>query len=211
MAAIRPTQFLSRIPFTIILVLVVAAVSWGGIANLQPFRQNLFEKIGERVGLLPWHMQRGELFRLAMSVFFARPGIELTLALVLVAVGVGTGERRVGTGKAILVFVGSHLAVLLTLTIALAFRNQRTEGMWENLLAVAFWVGPAAGYSGCLGVGCQKQPEPRRVALLSVIGGLLFARAVWAGHAYGIASVRHAPDLARLLAFGLGVGIGRRL
>jgi hypothetical protein len=206
----KPTQILSRFPFTVAILAIVAIVSLSGVANIQPFRQNLFERIGERMGLLPWHMQRGELFRFAVSVFVSRVGMELVVALALLALGVGTAERRAGTGKTIFAFFGIHTAVILVISALLALRVQRSELLWQSIVLAALNVGPSAGYCGCFGVGCHKQSPKIRAWLLSVIGGVLFARAVWVAHDFGFGSVRAAPDLAHVLGFALGVAIGKR-
>ena len=202
----QASKFIQRFPFTIALLLVTVAVGWGTDSHWRPLRPSLLEQFG----FAPRHALRGEMIRLATSVFITHGEKFFLLTLGMIAVAVGFAERRVGTAKAILSFFGIHLATLLVQSLLLGIVWPRLDVWWVHLLATENDVGPSAGYYGCLGVVCHKQPQQRRTWLLSVIGGLLLARVVWSGLSpYGDRADLSAA-VAHLIAFPLGVSLGKR-
>jgi hypothetical protein len=196
-----------RFPFTIAIVLVVAYVGLTTDSHFEPLRPNLLE----RFGFAPRHLPRGELLRLATSVFLTPGGPAFYLALGMLAACVGLAERRVGTWKAILAFWGIHLATLLVQSLLLAIPIHHLDLWWVKLLTVEHDVGPSAGYYGCLGVACHKQSPKHRTWLLSVIGGILIARAVWSAMSPPAGRSTLSSDLAHLIAFPLGVLLAKRM
>jgi membrane associated rhomboid family serine protease len=200
-------NWLCRFPFTIGIVLIVAVVGLTTASHVETLHPTLLE----RFGFAPRHLPRGELVRLATCIFLTHGGRTFYVSLAMLAVCVGLAEKRVGTWKAMLAFWGIHLATLLVQTLLLAIPLERLDLLWFRLLAIEHDVGPSAGYYGCLGVACQKQPPNRRLWLVSVVGGILIARAVWS--ALGPRSgPSHLPsDLAHLIAFPLGVALAKRI
>ena len=105
----------------------------------------------------------------------------------------------------------SHLATLLVQSLLLAIPLHHFDVWWGKLLAMEHDVGPSAGYYGCLGLACQKQNPSRRLWLLSVIGGILLARVIWSALSPAGRQASLGPDIAHLIAFPLGVALGKRI
>jgi hypothetical protein len=196
-----------RYPFTIAIVLVVAYVGLMTDSHTGPLRPTLRNLLG----LAPRHLPRGELYRLATSVFLTPGEAAFYLVLAMLAICVGLAERRVGTWKAMLAFWGIHLATLLVQSLLLAIPTHHLGPWLTNLLLVEHDVGPSAGYYGCLGVACHKQSAKHRTWLLSVIGGILIARAVLSAMSPPGEHTTLSSDLAHLIAFPLGVALAKRM
>jgi membrane associated rhomboid family serine protease len=198
---------LRRFPFTIGIVLIVAVVGLTTASHVDTLHPTLLE----RFGIAPSHLPQGELWRLATSVFLTHGGTAFYLSLAMLAACVGLAEKRVGTWKAMLAFWGIHLATLLVQSLLLAIPLGRLNLFWFKLLAIEHDVGPSAGYYGCLGLVCQKQSPKRRSLLLSIVGGILIARAVWSALAPHSGPSHLSADLAHLIAFPLGVALAKRM
>jgi hypothetical protein len=200
-------RFLKRFPLTILLVVIVAGIGLATETHAARLRPSLLE----RFGFAPRHALRGEMLRLATSVFVTHGENIFYLSLAMIVLGVGLSERRIGTAKTALVFFGVHLATLLLLSILLGIAWPRVDAWWVHLLATEYDVGPSAGYYGCLGVACHKLHGNKRTGWLSVIGGVLLARLLWSAISpYGVRGDLSA-DVAHLIAFPLGVSFAKRL
>jgi len=199
-----------RVPFTLVMLVVIAAVGLTTATHLDRLRPSLLRQFG----FAPFHfrpsfLHAGELVRLLTSVFLTHGGQSFYASLAMIAVCVGLAEKRVGTWRAALTFWGVHLATLLIQSLLLAIPARHLDVLWVNLLNTEHDVGPSAGYYGCLGLVCQKQSEPRRRMLLAIIGGILISRLIWTA----LTSRRTplAADIAHLIAFPLGVALAKRL
>lgn len=205
-------SIIRRVPFTIVMLVVIAAVGLTTATHVDRLRPSLLQ----RFGFAPFHLgldhlRTGDLVRLLTSVFLTLGGWLFYWSLAMIAVCVGLAEKRVGTWRTMLTFWGIHLATLLIQSLLLAIPAPRLDLLWLNLLQTEHDVGPSAGYYGCLGLVCQKQSEPSRHRLLAIIGGILLARLIWAALA---PHDRHSPlaaDMAHLIAFPLGVALAKRL
>lgn len=198
---------LRRFPFTITIVVIVALVGMSTASHLDALHPTLLE----RFGFAPRHLPRGELLRLATCVFLTHGGRAFYQSLAMLAVCVGWCEKRVGTWKTLLAFWGVHLATLLVQSLLLAIPLHRLDLWWGRLLAIEHDVGPSAGYYGCLGLVCQKQSPPRRLWLLSIIGGILIARVAWSALGSAPRASSLSADVAHLIAFPLGVALAKRM
>ncbi|MCA9319497.1 MAG: rhomboid family intramembrane serine protease [Planctomycetes bacterium] len=133
-----------------------------------------------------------------------------TLALLVVlAVTVGLTEARFGSLRALLAFLGIHLATLIVLgmTVEILPGQPGSEGGMEAFAQLPD-VGPSAGYFGCLGIIVATLTWPGRWWLAAAaLGWLVVAVAI-----PPIGRVRpgpdHVADLAHLLAFGFGLALG---
>jgi hypothetical protein len=198
-------RILKRFPFTITMVVVVAAIGIATATHLERLEPELLK----RFGFAPFHLPKGELLRLLTSAFLTVGGRSFYRSLTMLALCLGLAEYRCGTWRTMLAFWGVHLATLALVSLLLAFPLKDFDAVWRKLLAAEHDVGPSAGYYGCLGFVCQKWPGKQRTWLYAIIGGVLVARLVW-----GALSPRipHAPlgaDIAHLLAFPMGIALGR--
>lgn len=203
--------FVRSVPFTIVMLVVIAAVGLTTATHLDRLPGSLLR----RFGFAPFHLHRlhlhgGDLVRLLTSAFLTHGGQMFYWSLAMIAVCVGLAEKRVGTWRAVLTFWGVHLATLVIQCLLLAISARHLDVLWINLLQAEHDVGPSAGYYGCLGLVCQKQSEPRRRMLLALVGGILLSRLIWTA----VSRDRHvslAADIAHLIAFPLGVALAKRL
>jgi len=203
---VLPRGFVRRVPFTIVMLVAIAAV---GLTTATHF-DRLAPSLLRRFGFAPFHLHTGDLVRLLTSAFLTLGGWSFYRSLAMIAVCVGLAEKRVGTWRTVLAFWGVHLATLLIQSLLLAIPSRHLDVLWINLLHTEHDVGPSAGYYGCLGLVCQKQSEPRRRWLLAIIGGILLARLIWTA----LSPHRHSPlaaEIAHLIAFPLGVALAKRL
>ncbi len=195
-----------RFPFTLGMLVIIAAVALTTATHVDRLPQSLLR----RFGFAPFHLKTGDLLRLLTSVFLTHGGQTFYASLAMIGVCVGLAEKRVGTWRAMLAFWTVHLATLLIQALLLAIPARQLDVLWIKLLQTEHDVGPSAGYYGCLGLICQKQPEPRRRWLLAIVGGILISRVIWTA----LSRTRHASlaaDIAHLIAFPLGVALAKRL
>jgi membrane associated rhomboid family serine protease len=195
-----------RVPFTMVMLVVIAAVGLTTATHLDRLQPSLLR----RFGFAPFHLHTGDLVRLLTSAFLTLGGWSFYGSLAMIAVCVGLAEKRVGTWRTGLTFWGIHLATLLIQSLLLAISARHLDVLWVKLVQIEHDVGPSAGYYGCLGLVCQKQSEPRRRWLLAIIGGILLSRLIWSA----LSPHRHnslAADIAHLIAFPLGVALAKRL
>lgn len=200
-------NFLRRVPFTIVMLLLVVLA---GVATMTHY-DGLQPSLLRRFGFAPFHLSGGDFARLLTSVFLTPGRWSFYWSLAMLAGCVGSAERRVGTWRAAAAFWGIHLATLLIQSVLLAIPLHHFDLWWGKLLATEHDVGPSAGYYGCLGLICQKQNPSRRLWLLSVIGGILLARVIWSALSPAGRQASLGPDIAHLIAFPLGVALGKRI
>lgn len=198
---------LRRFPFTLTMVIIVAAVGLATATHLDRLEPALMK----RFGFAPLHLPKGELIRLVTSAFLTIGGWSFYRALAMLAVCLGLSEWRAGTWRTAVVFWGVHLATLVIVSLLLAFPLYQRDVLWRKLLAAEHDVGPSAGYFGCLGFVCQKQSATRSRWMFAIIGGLLIARLVWAALAPHPRPSPLGADIAHLIAFPLGIALGKLL
>jgi membrane associated rhomboid family serine protease len=196
---------LKRLPFTIAMVLIVAAIGVATATHLDRLEPALMK----RFGFAPLHLPKGEWIRLVTSAFLTTGGWSFYRSLAMLGLCLGLCEYRTGTRKTILSFWLVHLATLAIVSLLLAFPLYHFDVVWRKLLAAEHDVGPSAGYYGCLGFVCQKWPDRQRRWLYAVIGGLLVARLAWAALSPRTAHAPLGADIAHLLAFPLGIALGK--
>lgn len=206
LAAALSRGIVRRVPFTIVMLVVISAVGLTTATHLDRLPPSFLQ----RFGFAPFHLRAGDLVRLLTSAFLTLGSWSFYGALAMIAVCVGLAEKRVGTWRAVLAFWGIHVATLLIQSLLLAISARHLDVLWIKLLQIEHDVGPSAGYYGCLGVVCQKQSEPRRRWLLAIVGGILLARLIWSALAPHPRTPL-AADIAHLIAFPLGVALARRL
>ena len=205
MASIPIRATLKRLPFTIAMVVIVAAIGVATATHLERLEPGLMK----RFGFAPLHLPKGEWMRLLSSAFLTTGGWSFYRSLAMLALCLGLSEFRVGTWRTVLAFWGVHLATLAIVSLLLAFPLYHFDVVWRKLLAAEHDVGPSAGYYGCLGLVCQKWPDRPRRWLYAVIGGVLIARLVWAALSPRAAHAPLGADIAHLIAFPLGIALGR--
>lgn len=188
------------------MLLIVAAT---GVATATHF-DRLPPVLMRRFGFAPLHLPQGEFARLVSSAFLTAGGWAFYCSLGMLAVCVGLSEKRAGSWQTLLTFWGVHLATLLVAALVLAIPLHHLNVLWGKLLAAEHDVGPSAGYYGCLGLVCQKQPARRQTLLIAMIGGILIVRLVFTA----VAPHPNSPlgaDIAHLIAFPLGILFGRSM
>jgi membrane associated rhomboid family serine protease len=197
---------LKRYPFTLAMVLIVMAIGVATATHLD----RLNWALRERFGFAPFHLPEGKLVRLVTSAFLTAGGSTFYVSLAMLAVCVGLSEKRAGTWRTLLTFWGVHLATLAFASLVLTIPLHRFDVWPGKLLAAEHDVGPSAGYYGCLGLVCQKQPAQRRRWLFAIVGVILVGRLVWTAVAPHPDSPLGA-DIAHLIAYPLGILLGKHL
>ncbi len=196
---------IKRFPFTIAMVLIVGGIGIATATHLERLEPGLLK----RFGFAPFHLPKGELLRLLTSAFLTVGGSSFYRSLTMLALCLGLAEYRSGTWRTMVVFWGVHLMTLALVSLLLAFPLHDLDAVWRKLLAAEHDVGPSAGYYGCLGFVCQKWPGRQRTWLYAIIGGVLIARLVWGALSPRVPHVQLGADIAHLLAFPLGIAVGR--
>ncbi len=201
----RLNRTLRRFPFTIAMVVVVAAIGWATATHLARLEPGLLK----RFGFAPVHLPNGDLARLFTSAFLTLGGSMFYRSLTMLALCLGITEMRVGTWRTILTFWSVHLTTLILVSLILAFPLGAFDAVWRKLLAAEHDVGPSAGYYGCLGLACQKWPGKSRQWLYAIVGTALLVRLVYGALAVRSLSSPLGADIAHLIAFLLGIAVGR--
>lgn len=202
---IAARQFFRRFPATIGLASLVAII---GIAA-ETHVDRLAPELMQRFGFAPLHLVRGDLLRLLTSVVLTVGGWSFYLSWLMLVGCVGGAEALVGTRRTLATFFGVHLATLLVQSLLLALPGHLLDFPWGRLLATEHDVGPSAGYYGCLGVVCARQPAGRRVRACAAVFLILLARLAWRLAVPQEVWTPLGADVAHLLAFPLGLVCAR--
>ena len=203
--ALSMLRCLCMFPFTIVMLFIMIAV---GIWT-RTHRDSLSQLIRRSRGFAPLHLSRGEWTRLFSSVFFTMGGRSFYASVIVLALSVGAAEKVYGTGPAIALFWGIHLATLLIASFLLAIPLHRLRFFRGRLLASARDVGPSAGYYGCLGASAIAIPVRWRVIVIGGIAAILVARLIWSVVTIPDRGRAMSADVAHLLAFPIGLLVGQ--
>ncbi len=198
-------HYLTRCPFTIILVILLVAAGIYGRAHVGPLDGELQRQAGHSAQLL-W---RGEWYRLLTSILFTVGGLRFYISLAMLAVAVGWLEFARGTPVAAMTFVGVHIATLLIMACGIALSTTLIETHRGNLLWYVKDVGPSAGYYGCLGLAVASLAPGIRLPIVITIFLVLVGRSGWSTYHLPENGQMMSADIAHLIAFPLGLFISR--
>jgi len=164
-----------------------------------------------RVGFAPrdlWELDLGRLFTSALVTHGPRV---LAGALLMTAVSMGLAEHRAGPGRATAVFWGVHLATVVGMAIVVTPLHAAVQSRVTEGLVTLRDVGPSAGYFGALGFGLSlSRGRLANVVIGFVLLWLVFSLMGWV-HLSPPLPQKHSADLAHLIAFPLGLALGRGL
>ena len=195
----------ARIPFTIILLMVLIVAGIYGRTHMGPIDERVHGDFGHSPQLL-W---AGGVYRLITSPLLTAGGVRFYASLFMLGIAVGWAELQFGFWKTLLVFVGIHLTTLLIMFGGIALALSLIESHRGHLLWYARDVGPSAGYYGCLGLAITSlSPQIRTVALVTIIS-ILAIRLGWSAYHLPEEGRVLSADIAHLIAFPLGTLLWR--
>ncbi|MCR4291149.1 MAG: rhomboid family intramembrane serine protease [Candidatus Scalindua sp.] len=161
------------------------------------------------IGFAPHHLFDGELYRIASSMIVTRGSYYFWISFFMFAGCVGVAEDLFGTKKVILIFLAAHLFALLITSVLIA-SPLHSFGLWRgSLLYAAHDVGPSAGYYGCLGSVLFFSRQKGCRYLIYMVWILLAARLSYSWVVVPDQGRVISGDLAHILAFGIGMLLGR--
>lgn len=196
----RPLVLLKQFPLTITLLVLMLAcnVAANTVTELlRPAWQNLF-------GFSPADLWTGDWYPLFSSLLLTTGRFSFYASFVMLAVCVGFTERRYGTLRTLLTFLGVHVVTLLMLSVLVAWPLVQLEFERGHLLFNTNDVGPSAGYYGCLGLLVMASGWRGRKTVFLGILLLLLVRASWTWIEIPDQTERLTADVAHLIAFPLG-------
>jgi len=200
MSLARPLALLRQLPltFTLLVLMLVCNVAAKTLtALLRPAWQKLF-------GFAPVDLWTGEWYPLFSSLLLTTGRFSFYASFVMLAVCVGLTERRCGTLRALLTFLGVHVVALLILSILVAWPLAQLGVERGQLLFDTNDVGPSAGYYGCLGLFVIVSGWRWRKTLFLGILLILLVRASWDWVEIPDQPEQLTANLAHLIAFPLG-------
>ena len=192
----------ARLPWTVSVVgmLILAAISTR--TYIDPLGEEWYESWGSS----PAFLMSGEWQRLFSSSVLTPGQARFYISLFMAAICVGAAEWLDGTVRAMVTFLGVHVATLSLLALVTAAAT-RSSWVWlpsAEILYHAVDVGPSAGFYGCLGlVLMRRSPKPFRFASLAVTV-ILLSRLVWSGITIPEQGRTYSADLAHAVGFPLG-------
>ncbi len=199
-ALARPRQLIRRIPFALIMVVVLLIVAWW----TNSYFQELTRAWMSRLGFAPRDFWLFRWERLFLSALVTSGGITFWLALAMVAVTSSIAEWINGTWRAVLAFWGVHLVTLVIEALIFTLPLHQLGFNQARGLFFSRDVGPSAGYMGSLGYTVAFLPRPWRWIALGAILVYLVAALFFTLNSGVTPAVELSDDMAHLIAFPLG-------
>ena len=191
-------RLLRRLPFTLLLLLVLAAAALWTDTHSERISPGFLR----RFGYAPRDLWLWNWAPLLTSALVTHGRQAFWGALGMVLLGVGAAEWRTSSGRTAATFWGVHLLTLL-LESGGALASDQAGWMATATLRVRD-VGPSAGYFGCIGLALTTLRKPwRELTGVLILAGLVvvFFLPPRAGQSL---AVKRFADAAHLIAFPLG-------
>jgi hypothetical protein len=201
-------KFLRRLPFTLIMLLVLSLVAFW----TNTYLGNIPHLWLNRLGFAPRDLLDLNLERLFTSALVTGGGSVFWKAFAMILIFVGAAEWLTGTKHTGFTFWGVHLLALMLLTVIITLSHHQLRQFGLEAAIAARDVGPSAGYFACLGLlsGWLKPPA-NWISGVVLLTAFIIALLIPAASGQD-AQVKFSADLAHLLAFPLGwlsAGLGR--
>jgi hypothetical protein len=197
---IRLEQVVRRLPFTLIMVILLLLVAWWTNSYFQELTRAWVNRLGfapRDFWLLRWE-------RLILSALVTSGGVSFWFALGMVASTSGAAEWKMGTLRTALTFWGVHLITLVIEGIIFSLPIRRLGFTQERALFFSRNVGPSAGYMACLGLITTFLPKPWRWVAFGLIMAYLVIALLLPACAGVTPAIELSDDLAHLIAYPLG-------
>ena len=197
---LRIGQVISRIPFTLIMIILLLLVA--GWTN--SYVQELTREWVNRLGFAPRDFWLLRWWRLFLSALVTSGGVTFWFGLGMVAFTNGVAEWKAGTLRTLLTFWGVHLLTLVLEGLIFSLPLRQLGFTQERALFFSRNVGPSAGYMGCLGLITTFLPKPWRFVVFGVILAYLLIAMILPSRAGVPPASELSDDLAHLIAYPLG-------
>jgi len=158
----------------------------------------------DRLGFAPMNLLDFQWQRLLSSLLVTAGGWKFPASLLMLGACVGIAEHRYGTGATIKLFLTSHLAVLLFLSVVILALEQGVDSSLVLPLVKGRDIGPSAGYYGCFGAILMLLTGVRRAISFVMVLSILLARLTMSVSELPEAANVVSADAAHLLALPLG-------
>jgi hypothetical protein len=198
--AIRLGNIVGRLPFTLIMVVVLLVVAWWTNSYFQELTREWVNRLGfapRDIWLLRW-------WRLILSAFVTSGRVTFWFALGMVALTSGVAEWKTGTLRVALTFWGVHLVTLVLEGLIFSFPMRQLGFEQAHALFFSRNVGPSAGYMGCLGLITTFLPKPWRFVAFGIVLSYLLVALFLPSRARISPAIELSDDLAHLIAYPLG-------
>jgi hypothetical protein len=193
-------KVVSRLPFTLIMVVLLLLVAWG----TNSYFQELTREWVNRLGFAPRDFWLMRWERLILSAFVTSGGVTFWFALGMVTFTSGVAEWKTRTLRTALTFWGVHIITLVLEGLIFSLPIRQLGFTQERALFFSRNVGPSAGYMGCLGLITTFLPRPWRWVVFGIILAYLLI-ALFLPSRTGVSSaIELSDDLAHLIAYPLG-------
>jgi hypothetical protein len=197
---LRLGQVVSRIPFTLIMVILLLLVAWW----TNSYFQELTRAWMNRLGFAPRDFWLLRWWRLFLSALVTSGGAVFWFALGMVAFTSGVAEWKTGTNWAALTFWGVHLVTLMLEGLIFSLPIRQLGFTQERALFFSRNVGPSAGYMSCLGLITTFLPKPWRYLAFGAIMAYLVIALFLPSRAGVSPALELSDDLAHVIAYPLG-------
>jgi hypothetical protein len=197
---LKAGQLTRRIPFTLLMVVILVAVAWW----TNSYFQELTRAWMSRLGFAPRDLWLLRWWRLIFSALVTSGGITFWLALMMVAFTSGVAEVMSGTWRAVLAFWGVHLVTLVLEALIFTLPLHQLGFIQARGTFFSRDVGPSAGYMGSLGYIATFLPKPWRWVGFGAIIVYLIVAFFLPGRTGVSPALSLSDNLAHLLAFPLG-------
>jgi hypothetical protein len=198
--SINLSRVISRLPFTLIMVILLLLVAWWTNSILQ----ELTREWVNRLGFAPRDFWFLRWWRLILSALVTSGGVTFWFALGMVAFTSGVAEWQAGTLRATLTFWGVHLVTLVVEGVIFSLPLHQIGFSQERALFFSRNVGPSAGYMGTLGLITTFLPKPWRWVVFGVILAFLLIALFFPEGAGVSPAIELSDDLAHLIAYPVG-------
>ena len=196
----RLGQIVNRLPFTLIMVVLLLLVAWW----TNSYFQELTRAWVNRLGFAPRDFWFLRWERLILSALVTSGGVTFWFALGMVAFTSGVAEWKTGTLRVALTFWGVHLVTLVVEGLIFSLPMRQLGFEQAHALFFSRNVGPSAGYMGCLGLITTFLPKPWRFVVFGIILAYLLIALIIPARAGVSLAIELSDDLAHLIAYPLG-------
>jgi hypothetical protein len=197
-------RFFHRIPFTLVMLLLLTLVALMTSTHLGQLPTHLLN----RLGFAPRDLLQGNLERMFTSALVTSGGVVFWEAFGMIAFCVGAAEWLAGWKLAALTFWGGHLLALILLTFIVTLSRHQLRQFGLEAVIWARDVGPSAGYFACLGLASSLLKRPWNFISGTGVLAILTIALLMPASSGQSAQIKFSADLAHLLAFPIGWLIG---
>jgi len=193
-------QVIRRIPFTLVMLVLLLLVAWG----THSYFQELAREWVTRLGFAPRDFWFFRWERLILSALVTSGGTIFWFALAMVAITSGFAEWKTDSWRAAITFWGIHLMTLVLESLLFLLPLHQLGFSQARAVFYTRDVGPSAGYMASLGLVTTFLPKPWRWWVFGGVLIFLIVALTLPSRPAETQAVKLAADMAHLIAYPSG-------